>query len=302
MKTECENLVSRNLKLILVAIVVIPVVVIAAILIYINLNSPACCACSGETASIITGPTIFNHSCTDISKIPIQWINKVQQTVKFHYAHRSHGEQLTTGLELIASADNTFRVAIEVFTLPTDPGIVCIMDGQRGYHGNGNVSYVMPEDYWAENGLNRTQDVLNNNAVNFSMWTWCTELDSWDESQMQGYLENISLLETKYPDVTFIYMTGNAQASGAEGYNRYLRNQQIREYCKNHGKWLYDFEDIDSWYNGHQCTYLYNGVYVPVQHPHFNGDDAGHTTYESCQLKGAVVWWMFARILGWPGP
>jgi hypothetical protein len=97
-------------------------------------------------------------------------------------------------------------------------------------------------------------------------------------------------------------MTGNAQASGADGYNRYLRNQQIRQYCKDNNKILFDFEDIDSWYNGQQCTYIYNGTAVPHQHPHFNGNEAGHTTYESCQIKGAVVWWMFARILGWAGP
>lgn len=296
-----ENLVSQKLKLILVAIIVIPVIITSTALIYINLNPPAC---SGQPASIISGPTFFNHNCTDISKIPIQRINQVQQTVKFHYAHRSHGSQLTTGLELIASANNTFSVAIEDYALPTVPGALRIMNGQRGYHGHINDTYVVPEFYWAENGLNWTQDVLNNNAaINFSMWTWCTELDGWDESQVQGYLDNISLLESQCPNVTFIYMTGNAQATGADGYNRYLRNQYIREYCKTNNKYLFDFEDIDCWYNGQQCTYWYNGTAVPHQHPHFNGDDAGsHTTYESCQLKGAVVWWMFARILGWSGP
>ena len=299
-----KNLVSQKLKLVLAAVIIIPVVVTATLLVYINLNpSQNPPTCSGEPAFIISSPTFFNHTCTDISKIPAQYMQKIQDTVKFHYAHRSHGEQLTIGLDLIESANNTFSVALEDFTLPTESGALCIMNGQRGYHGHINDSYVGPELYWADNGLNCTQDVLNNNAaINFSMWTWCTELDGWDESQVQGYLDNISLLESQYPNVTFIYMTGNAQATGAEGYNRYLRNQYIRDYCKNNSKWLFDFEDIDSWYNGHQCTYLYNGVYVPVEHAHFyvpNHDGPGHTTYESCQLKGAVVWWMFAYILGW---
>jgi len=298
-KIECENLVSQKLKLVLAAVIIIPVVITASVLIYMYLNP----GCSGETADIISGPTFFNHNCTDISKIPAQYIYKVQDMVNFHYAHRSHGEQLTIGLDQIESANNTFSVAIEDYTLPTESGALCIMNGQRGYHGNANNSYVDPEYYWAGNGLNWTQDVLNNNAaINFSMWTWCTELDWMDENQVQGYLDNITLLENQYPDVTFIYMTGNAQAVGAEGYNRFLRNQQIREYCNATHKWLFDFEDIDSWYNGHQCTYLYEGVYVPVENPHFhvpNHEGPGHTTYESCQLKGAVVWWMFAYILGW---
>jgi hypothetical protein len=176
------------MKLILVAVIVIPVVIIASVLIVVYTKP----RCSGVPADIITGPTIYNHNCTDISQIPVQWIEKVQQTVKFHYAHRSHGEQLTVGLDLIGSANATFAVAIELFTLPAGPGL-CIMDGQRRYDGADNIDYVMPEDYWAGNGLNYTRTVLNNNAaINFSMWTWCTELDYWDADQVQGYLDNIA--------------------------------------------------------------------------------------------------------------
>jgi len=289
------------MKLILVAVIVIPVVVISTIIIALNLIPPQC---SGGPANIITGPTIFNHNCTDISKIPAPWIDKVQQTVKFHYAHRSHGEQLTIGLDLIESANATFSMAIEDFTLPAEAGALCIMNGQRRYDGSDNDSYVEPEEYWAGNGLTYTRAVLENNAaINFSMWTWCTELDYLDESQVQGYLDNMTQLETDYPNVIFIYMTGNAQADGEAGYNRFLRNQYIRDYCKNNSKYLFDFEDIDSWYNGQQCTYLYNDVNVPSEHPHFyNPEGPGHTIYESCQLKAAVVWWMFSRISGWAGP
>ncbi|MDD1779158.1 MAG: hypothetical protein LUQ65_13405 [Candidatus Helarchaeota archaeon] len=288
------------MKLILVAVILIPVVVISTVLIVLNVKPQ----CSGVPAATITGPTIFNHDCTDLSQIPAEWIAKVQLLVKLHYAHTSHGEQLTTGLDLIETADPDYSMAIEDFNLPAEAGALCIMNGQKGYHGNLDESYVTPEYYWAENGLNRTRDVLTNNAaINFSMWCWCTQLDYSDESYVQGYLENMSLLEAEYPNVTFIYMTGNAQANGADGYNRFLRNQYIRDYCKNNSKYLFDFADIDSWYNGYQCTYLYDGVYVPEEHPHFhNPEGPAHTTYASCQLKGAVVWWMFARILGWTGP
>ena len=31
----------------------------------------------------------------------------------------------------------------------------------------------------------------------------------------------------------------------------------------------------------------------------FNGDEAGHTTYSSCEQKGRAVWWMLAEISGW---
>ncbi|MBW1838578.1 MAG: hypothetical protein JRI49_01485, partial [Deltaproteobacteria bacterium] len=37
-------------------------------------------------------------------------------------------------------------------------------------------------------------------------------------------------------------------------------------------------------------------------HSHYSGDQAGHTTYESCEQKGKACWWMMARLAGWdPG-
>ena len=73
-------------------------------------------------------------------------------------------------------------------------------------------------------------------------------------------------LEAAYPNVTFVYFTGNAQ-SGIE--NRYLRNEQIRQNCRENNKWLFDFADIDCWYNGEQHTE--NGI--PIEHPHYSNSE-----------------------------
>ncbi len=298
---DVKYLVSQKVKLIAVVAIAIPVLVVSLVFIIGNISQQ----CGAEPATVISGPRIFNHNCTDISQIPGEWIAKVQAMVQFQYAHRSHGEQLLIGLDQIEGANNTFSVNWTTYALPTEAGALCIMNGMKDYRDSDDQDYVIPEFYWSTpEGLNRTRDILNNNpTINFTMWTWCTELDGWDENQVQDYLDNISALEAEYPDVIFIYMTGNAQADGWEGYNRYLRNQQIRQYCVDHSEYLFDFEDLDANYNGQQCAYWYEGVAVPHQHPHFDRDETGaHTTYESCELKGAAVWWMFARILGWAGP
>lgn len=112
----------------------------------------------------------------------------------------------------------------------------------------------------------------------------------------------MATLEAANPGVTFIYMTSNAQGEWGEGYNRYLRNNQIRDYCNANDKVLFDFADIDCWYNGEQATYEHEGHTVPVEHSQYSGDEAGHTTYESCEQKGKAFWWMMARLAGWdPG-
>ena len=70
-----------------------------------------------------------------------------------------------------------------------------------------------------------------------------------------------------------------------------------RQGCQNNGKVLFDFADIDCWYNGEQHT----AGTPPMEHPQYNGDEAGHTTYESCENKGKAFWWMMARVAGWDG-
>ncbi|MBD3228959.1 MAG: hypothetical protein GF329_12290 [Candidatus Lokiarchaeota archaeon] len=255
----------------------------------------------GDT-DVISGPTIINHKHTDLSLIPLEWIDQVQEMIKLHYAHTSHGSQLTTGLNRIESDNATFSQIQQLYNLPSEADALCIADGQKGYGGNSDVSYVTPDLYWeGSGGLDRTRDVLDNIEVNVSCWCWCCQLDHYSEAETQSYLDAMMTLEAEYPDVIFIYFTGNAQNTAADGYNRFLRNQQIREHCFNNSKWLFDFADIDCWYDGEQNTYTYNDNNVPVEHTHFNGDEAGHTTYKSCELKGTAFWWILARIAGWEG-
>jgi len=251
---------------------------------------------------------VIDHTCTDLSSIPATSINAAKAGIKWHYAHTSHGSQLTTGLERIESGDSTYDAAIGYSSLPVEAGALCIYDGQE------YDTYITPDLYWeSQSGRQDTQNVLNNNpTINVSMWSWCTQLDYYDQGQVQTYLDAMAAFEAANPGVTFVYMTGNAQATGWDGYNRYLRNNQIRNWVKDNpsqNRVLFDFADLDSWwYNSQtgqweQATYEYwdgsQNVSVPVEHSRFNGDEAGHTTYESCEQKGRAVWWMLAVLAGW---
>jgi hypothetical protein len=249
------------------------------------------------TARTLAAPIVIDHTCTNLAAIPPDAIVTAQSVCKWHYARLSHGRQIMVGFENIEAAD-PFYAAIwpkAGGSLPVEPGALCIYTAPVG-----------PDSYWQGSGLNNTRAILGGTpALNISAFSWCSELNNASASYVQGYLTAMQTLESEYPNVAFVYFTGTAQDAGDYGYNRYLRNKQIRDFCVANNKVLYDFEDLDSWwYNPatqqwEHSTYQYNGVTVPVEHPSLAGSDAEHTSYASCEQKGRAAWWMMAVLSGW---
>ncbi len=258
---------------------------------------------STALCSVLHGATVIDHTCADLDLIPASWIIAVQDEIPSHYAHTSHGSQLTYGLEFIEAVSSFYSFELGYRNLPSVAGAWCIFQGQE------SVSYITPDLYWeTSTGMNLTRDVLDHNpTIKTSMWCWCCQMDGYSESQVQAYLDSMSVLEAEYPNVTFIYFTGNAQGTGSGGYNRWQRNEQVRSFCNTNDKVLYDFADLDCWWynpsssSWEQHTYYYSGYDIPAEHPQFYGNQHGHTTDESCYQKGEALWYMMAIIAGWTG-
>ncbi|MBU8923045.1 MAG: T9SS type A sorting domain-containing protein [Bacteroidales bacterium] len=246
-----------------------------------------------------TSPLIIDHTCTDISKIPLEVIDAVQDNCRFHYARQSHGRQLHTGLARLEESDFTYSVA-----WPYSGGYLVEEAGAWCMY----TTPADPTDYWSGAGLDRTRATLDGTpALNISGFCWCTHLDTGSESMVNDYLATMNMLEQEYPNVTFVYFTGTAEHAEYYGYNRHNRNEQIRQFCIENNKVLYDYADIDCWWKDPATgewefsTYEYNGQTVPVEHPQLAGADENHTSFENCDLKGNAAWWLMAKINGWEG-
>jgi hypothetical protein len=125
-------------------------------------------------------------------------------------------------------------------------------------------------------------------------------------------------LEKEYPNVQFVYMTGHVNA-GVQT-NTKARNQQIRDYCRQNKKILYDFADIESfdpdglyYINvNDNCDYFdpnsrpLGNWAINWQNAHTQGVDwypcgSAHSQPLNANLKAYAAWWLWARLAGWSG-
>lgn len=245
-------------------------------------------------------PIIIEHSCCDITKVPDNWVVQAKADFRLAYGHTSHGSQIVSGMSLLNNLQGS------IHTYNKGEGSLFLNDGSLLPGDLGNPDRTT----WAS----RTRTMLNNNTqnINMVMWSWCGQVDA-AQSDIETYLNLMNQLETDFPNVKFVYMTGHLNGTGVNG-NVNQRNEQIRKFCRDNNKLLFDFADIES-YDPDGKYFLdknandacdYNGGNWADEWCNANPGkcaDCGcaHSKCLNCQQKGKAFWWMMARVAGWSG-
>lgn len=284
-------------------------------------------------AAILAGPRpvaaegraiIVDHNAAKLDRIPKEWIETAKATLHIAYGHTSHGSQLTTGMTGLAKAKGPLYAwksgggggGLDLRDFYGDFGRLGIA-GDLGQDASGKL------DRAAWERATRTY-LSSNSGVNVVIWSWCWQVYAKEE-EIQLYLDLMSKLESDFPRVKFVYMTGHADGSPTKGQPweivTFLRNNQIREYCLKNGKILYDFNDIECYdpdgnYFGDKlvndaCDYDSDGDgkrdrnwAVDWQNAHpgqWFPCEAAHTQPVNANLKAYAAWHLWARLAGWDG-
>jgi len=265
-------------------------------------------SCSKENDFREVDDGIFDHTTTSLASIPSEWITKAKADLHIAYGHTSHGSQVTDGMS----------------------GLVSFKGSEYAWNNGGTGGaldlhdYAMPGDLGNPNFTQWERETRNyldaNGDVNVIIWSWCGQVSSATEADINTYLSLMNGLEEDYPGVTFVYMTGHLDGTGLTG-NLNRRNEQIRSYCRHHKKLLYDFADIESYdpdgkfyhdkwandgyyYDNDNNGSLESNWAIRWQESHTVGVDwytcgAAHTQPLNANMKAYAAWHLWARIAGW---
>lgn len=256
-------------------------------------------------------PIIADHTCTDLPSVPTYWIEQAKANLHIAYGHTSHGSQVSSGMSGLVGFTGGCGGPMFEWNNGGSGGALDMHDGAMG----GDCGYY-PQ--W----VNNTRSYLDNPSnsdVNVIMWSWCGQHAGYSEQDMiDKYLDPMDDLEGEYPDVKFVYMTGHLTYWSIENCN--ARNQQIRDFCLENDKILFDFAHIESFdpdrtffpYANDDCTYWdANGSQqgnwaIEWQNSHTQGVDwyscsSAHSQPLNANQKAYAIWWLWARLAGWDG-
>jgi hypothetical protein len=237
---------------------------------------------------------IVGHENATVEGLDKSSVEQAKRVLDIAYWHTSHGSQLTSGM-----------AGMDAFFGGTGLYSVGGPDGLRLTEPAGTDLGVSNGDTWEP--ITRAY-LQANPSTNVVIWSWCGQVSSSSEADIELYLQRMTQLEEDYPNVRFVYMTGHSDGSGTDG-NLHQRNMQIREYCELGGKFLYDFYDIECYdpdgvYYGDRNvadSCAYDGGNWAVEWQNENPGEwwncgSAHSEPLNANLKAMAAWQLWVRL------
>jgi hypothetical protein len=169
---------------------------------------------------------IVDHQTASVQGLTASRVLRARKKLRIAYWRTAFGGHLTSGI----SGMDAFFGGKGIF----------VLGGPDGLSVDEMTNDLTFLDYVEDTTARYLAEHAGTNVV---MWSWGNQLSAVEDSFVYRYLQRMSELETMFPTVAFVYMTGCADGAGEEG-DASRRNRIIREYCEANRKWLYDFYDI----------------------------------------------------------
>jgi len=232
---------------------------------------------SGTGLENPTSAVIANHSAVDsFDNIPDSVIEFISENFNFYYGHTSHGSQIITGLNML-QYENALYAKPSFYERSDDLGTL------------GDTSWVTNLRYRLDQG-----------TYNIAMMSWCGGVSTNTTAGINTYLSKMDELESDYPDVLFIYMTGHLDGTGDAGNLRAMNNL-IRSYCNANEKILFDFADIESYDpdgtfyadGSDACEWCLDWC---ASNDCPSCDNCARSHCYNCYVKGKAFWWLMSKL------
>ncbi len=226
------------------------------------------------------GAIVADHEAADaFDAIPADRFDAIRERFgRILYGHTSHGSQIVTGLGMLEAEDG------ETWAMPSIDEISADLGHQ------GDLGWV-----------DITRDRLGTDGAGYGMvvWSWCGGMSDNTPEGVQAYLDAMAALEADYPGIVFVYMTGHLDGTGPEGTLR-RNNDQVRDWCRERGRVLFDFADIERWdpdgvehpWDSDACEWCADWC---AGHDCPDCGSCAHSHCFNCWRKGRAFWWLLDR-------